>query len=305
MNITIAEVIKRDLQERIQSGRPLPTRLTLPHLAEHYRVSATPVRQAVQALLAEGFLLKQDNGRLAVSPRQSISESDVEPEAELPESSPPDWETRLVEEILTLSLQGKTPYLREEAMAKRFGVGRATLRQTFHRLAEKGLLRHIPRCGWSVRLFNEVDMRAYLTAREALEVTALDLAIPHLQRADLEKMRQGNAPNQEGENIRLDNQLHQYFIEKSGNIYIQDFFERNGLYYTFLFDFAAPEAHVMQEMAAQHRAILDALLAQDWTGAKEALAHHIRSQRPIVQQMMAALADRAAATPLPSERSPK
>jgi DNA-binding GntR family transcriptional regulator len=290
MSSTITDFITLDLMSRIQSGQAPPAKLALTHLAEHYRVSITPVRLAVNVLLKNGYLIKQKNGRLRINPAKVSSSKPSTPSASLsPELSSQDWETQLIEEILTLSLRGKAVYLREEAVAKRYEVGRTIVRQVFTRLAGKGLLRHIPRCGWCVCTFDERDMCDYLVAREALELTALELAQPHLVPADLETMLQGNLPGRLQRSARLDNRLHQYLIEKSGNAYIRDFFDRHGLYYTFLFDFAAPEAHVMDEMAVQHRAILSALLAQDWVQARIALSHHIRSQRPVVKQLMEAL----------------
>lgn len=292
MNQTITDFIREDLKGRIQTDHALPTKLTLPHLAEHYRVSLTPVRLAVNALLAEQVLLKQPNGRLQVNPAKAASDTACAPASEAPRpASRRDWEAVFVREILRESLRGQGAYLREEAMAQRFGIGRTVLRQAFHRLAGKGLLTHIPRRGWQVRTFDEADMRAYLIAREALELTALELARPHLIAADLERMLAGNAPDSAGANPHLDNNLHRYFIEKSGNAYIQDFFDRHGLYYTVLFDFAAPEAHVMNEMASQHREILTALLANDWTRAREALAEHIRAQHPVVKRLMERIAE--------------
>jgi DNA-binding GntR family transcriptional regulator len=84
----------------------------------------------------------------------------------------------------------------------------------------------------------------------------------------------------------LNNNLHSYWIKLSGNRYIIDFFERQALYYTTLFDYAAPEAHVVEEMAGQHREILEALIDERWGDAKKALVRHIRDQKPIVQQLM-------------------
>jgi DNA-binding GntR family transcriptional regulator len=85
---------------------------------------------------------------------------------------------------------------------------------------------------------------------------------------------------------RLDNDLHAYFVEKADNPYIRDFFERHGAYYTSVFDFAAPETCLVSEMAEQHRAILDALIARDWAGARAALSRHIRAQRPTVKNLL-------------------
>jgi DNA-binding GntR family transcriptional regulator len=193
---------------------------------------------------------------------------------------------RLTEDIVRRSLRGSSEFLREEAIAQQMGVGRTVLRQAFNRLAGKGLLEHIPRRGWRVRVFDEKDMIAYLEARESLERLALLLAAPHLQAADLEAMLAGNTPASPDDVPRLNNDLHAYLITKSSNPYIQDFFARHGPYWAALFDFAAPETHVLREVADQHRTILMALLNKKWDVAEKALSQHIRAQRVIVRQLM-------------------
>jgi DNA-binding GntR family transcriptional regulator len=100
-------------------------------------------------------------------------------------------------------------------------------------------------------------------------------------------MLAGNPAVHGGQSPRLDNRLHGYLISKSGNRYIQNFFSQyTATYFTLLFDFAAPEAHVVAQMAAQHRTILEALVAQQWTRAGEALGRHIRAQRPILTRLL-------------------
>lgn len=290
MASTITSFIIRNLQERLLTGEATPADLTLGQLAAHYGVSLTPVRLAVDALVEEGVLVKRENGRLSVNPDRVPQTPPVSMEGTESFEARPDWEVRLVEAILAGSLQGATEYLREEAMAKRHGVGRTVIRQAFSRLAGKGLLEHVPRCGWRVRIFDERDMRDYLVVRETLERTALDVACPRLVAADLERMLRANTPPYPGAPVPLDNSLHRYWIERSENVYIQDFFDRHGLYYSALFDFAAPEAHQIEEMAAQHRAILTALLEGNWERAKEELTEHIRSQYPVVTRLMKQLA---------------
>jgi DNA-binding GntR family transcriptional regulator len=113
---------------------------------------------------------------------------------------------------------------------------------------------------------------------------ALELARPHLVESDLRRMLSGNVPD--GRSPRLDNDLHRYFVGKAGNTYIDDFFDRHGAYYTTLFDYAAPETHLVRTMAHQHRAILQALLEKDWTRARQALASYIRAQQPIVLELL-------------------
>lgn len=289
MSGTIATFIKEDLKARLRAGDGLPEKLTLAALSDHYQVSFTPVRQALQELIGEQVLCKGANGRMSVNSAARCGHGDNSP---LPEPPLPaaEIESALAGEIIQMSLRGETDYLREEITAERFGIGRTVLRQMLNRLAGKGLVEHLPRRGWQVRRFNEAEMIAYLQVRESLELKALELARPHIVPADLKRMLRGNRPEPGHDADRLDNYLHRYLIEKSGNRYIKEFFDRHGVYFAMLFDYAAPEANVVRTMARQHRAILRAMLRGDWPAARKSLAHHIRSQRPIVQRLLQQIA---------------
>jgi DNA-binding GntR family transcriptional regulator len=287
MSTTISDYIESDLAERIgkSSGRAIS--LTLNALSNHYGVSPTPVREAVRRLLAEGVLVRRDNGRIGVNPRARKSGSGPRHRAvgnRLPSERAHVLEAALTTEVIKKSLRGEADYLREEATAARFGVGRTAIRQAFLRLAGQGLIVHVPRCGWRVRAFDEDDLAAYLEVREVLENKALALARPHLVEADLRRMLAGNRSR--GGDPSLDNSLHRYLVEKSGNDYLREFFNRHGAYYTSLLDFAAPETRVNAAMARQHRHILRALIAQDWARARRELTRHIRAQRPIVRKLL-------------------
>jgi DNA-binding GntR family transcriptional regulator len=290
---TISQYIQRDLAGRIASRAGPPAALTITALARHYGVSFTPVREALAALVAEGTLFKQDNGRVEINPAQARRSSSTHANGTtvLPRC-PAALESALADDVIGRSLRGEEGYLREEATAARHGVGRTAIRQVFNRLAGQGLIVHVPRCGWRVRPFDAADLASYLDVRESLELKALDLARPRLEKADLERMLAGNVSG--GQAPRLDNQLHPYLVEKAENPYIRDFFERHGSYYTTLFDYAAPGARVVRAMAAQHRAILQALIDQDWPRARKLLAHHIRAQQPIVEELLQQLGRKGA-----------
>jgi len=280
----MAAYIEEDLKARIRAGSGLPEKLTLETLSRHYGVSFSPVRTAVRELIRGRFLRKHPNGRLELGVRPTGPARAVRGV-----EAPADRERRLAADALRRSLKGEAVYLREEAAARAYGIGRTVVRQVFSRLVGSGLLEHVPRKGWRVRPLRGEELDAYLEVRETLELKALDLARPRLVRADLERML---ASSEQG----LDNDLHRYLLEKSQNRYLRDFFDRHGAYFTTLFDTMA--TGVVREMAAQHRLILQALLRRDWTGAREALAHHIRCQRPVVRRMMRRLAS------LPIEKWP-
>ena len=289
----LAERIFEDLCSRIESQQGPPCRLTFSALSKHYGVSLTPVRTAVKQLVAEGYLLTLDNGRLQVSDK--LPKRDRIKRVDLSEP-PQDHEAVIRSDLIRLSLIGDSRYMREGAAAAKYGIGRTVLRPIFSRLAGQGLLEHVPRCGWRVRPFDKKDLCDFLTVRESLELAALEQARPKLENAMLQQFLEGNRG---GSNIQvggLNNNLHSYWITLSGNRYIIDFFARQAVYYTTLFDFAAPEAHVVAEMAGQHCEILQALIDDQWSTAKKALVRHIRDQKPIVQKLLEQIQNRAVRT---------
>jgi DNA-binding GntR family transcriptional regulator len=275
----LAERVYEDLSSRIESQEPLPCKLTFSALAKHYQVSLTPVRTAVKQLVSEGYLVTLDNGRLQVNDEPPAKRRTRKV---LPLEPPKDYEAIIQADIIRMSLVGDSRYIREAAAAAKYNIGRTVLRPIFSRLAGKGLLEHVPRCGWRVRTFDKNDLTDFVEMRETLELKALEKARPKLKKEVLQQFLAGNRSQGDMQMGALNNNLHSYWIKLSGNRYIIDFFERQALYYTTLFDYAAPEAHVVAEMAGQHCEILEALIDDRWTEARKALVRHIRDQKPIV-----------------------
>ena len=275
--MTLSDEIARDLPHRLRSAAAKPERLTLAFLASAYGVSATPVRQAIERLAAEGVVERLPNGRLVLARRGSKSRRRRAPSAK---ASLPLAE--IVErEVLRRSLRGDDEFLREEALAERFGVGRTRLRTVLHGLAGAGVVQHVERCGWRARPFQHQDMLAFLDVRATLELQALDLAKTRLVDADLRAFLRGNGDDAIAART-LDNGLHAYFIEKADNHYLAAFFASHGRYYARLFDFAAVDADRLEEMAGQHTEILEHLCKRRWARARVALRHHIHSQAPVL-----------------------
>jgi DNA-binding GntR family transcriptional regulator len=293
--MTFSSYIRKDLKSYIKTGDDLPFELTLTGIAEHYGVSLTPVRAAVRDLVTEHYLQKASNGRISLN-RAFIPVEPVDPTVSKP-ALPPDWRKIIARDVMLSSLRGDAGFLREEATAGRYGVSRTVIRQVFNHLVGKGFLEHVPRAGWRVRCFDEADMCAYLEVREVLELKALALAQPYLERAHLESMLAGNPIPETGKPIQLDNRIHAYLIEKANNFYLRDFFERHGEYYMLLFEHAALGAKVVAEMAEQHRAILHALIEKDWDSARQALVCHIRSQLPVMHKLLAEMAVESSSIP--------
>ena len=302
--MSISQTIHADLKNALLSRQALPCALTLKALSEHYQVSPMPVRQAVDALVAEGLLTRNGNGRLVASAVRSVSTSPVKttpsPKGKPTTSSAnanananskakPDVspEMAIRNNVIQRCLTQQTDFLREAATADDFKVGRTVVRQIFSRLAGEGLLEHVPRCGWRVRPLSETEMHEYLAVRELLELKALDLARPYFNTEELQQLLKANQPAKPENPARLDLDLHQYWIERCGNYYIQDFFKRYAGFYNALFNYAVVDNAAKTLMATEHRDIIHCLLEKDWQGARKALQVHIRDQREAVSQLIA------------------
>jgi DNA-binding GntR family transcriptional regulator len=284
--MTLAEQIEDELKTHVLSGSSPPYPLTLSGIAGYYGVSLMPVRAAVDALVEGRYLLRQDNRRLVINRQRASRKAPCRP-PERPTAASP--EEKIAKKVIHLSLLGHETFLREEAAALRFGIGRTVVRRIFSRLAGQRILEHVPRRGWRVRPFREQDMHDYLEVREALELRALELARPRFEEQRLRELLAANTP-QDGR-PRLDNRLHQYWIHLAGNRYLREFFVENGVYYQALFDRAVFNDHIVARRAAEHRRILKAILAQDWQAARDALSHHIRGQRAHVARMFRQLSE--------------
>ena len=322
--MSISQTIYTELKEALLDQQKLPCALTLNALSEHYQVSPMPVRQAIESLLAEGLLTRNDNGRLAASAdavtslnksasKKSLINKAASKNSALKKSASkkialkktgasnrkqqktlesnkqnaaPSLDMAIRNNVIQRCFSQQEDFLREAATAEAFDVGRTVVRQIFSRLAGEGLLTHVPRCGWRVRPLSEAEMHEYLAVRELLELKALDLARPHFNAEELQQLLEANQPAKRKKPARLDLDLHQYWITRCGNYYIQDFFSRYGGFYNALFNYAAVDSKAKTLMATEHRDIIHCLLNEDWRGARKALQVHIRDQREAVSQMI-------------------
>jgi DNA-binding GntR family transcriptional regulator len=76
----------------------------------------------------------------------------------------------------------------EEQLTRRLGISRAPLREALRRLAEQGLVEHVPRRGVRVATLSDRDVQELYDVRDVLERHAIGAALP-LRDADLAGLR--------------------------------------------------------------------------------------------------------------------
>ncbi|WP_299470218.1 FCD domain-containing protein [uncultured Gimesia sp.] len=282
--LTLTNYIKADLIARLSREELRPESLTLAALSDHYRVSVTPIYHAINELIDEGYLYREKSRRLNVN-QDKIG--DAKTAALSPQPAPPeDHFRRITEDLLAISLEGESLFLREATSAEKYGISRSSLRNIFNRLAGDGVLEHVPRRGWKLRSFNQHDLDAFIEVRVDLELKALELAKGRLDPQVLQKILAGNqVPQTDEEPLQIDNSLHEYLIKQSDNYYIISFFDRHGRYFDLLFLWESNVREAAIQEIQQHQRILTALLNEDWTTAREELEFHLRSNHPVLSQL--------------------
>ena len=262
--MSIQQYIEDDLEQKILSGKNIPEKLTLEFLSQHYKVSTRPVRLALKSLLDKKILLKQDNSRLFANPKKLLA---VAP--------PTNFYQIILDDLVKQSLKGaeKEVYLREEELAEKYGLSRTPIRSILHEISATGLIQHHKRIGWTLIPFSLEDYSQFANTRALLEVYALEVSCEFLDRIKIEDYLKENFKDKNGE-YHLNNDFHQYIIDKSHNRYVQDFFIR---YQPFFKLFILKEDNVAEAKKACefHQEILKSILAKNWSSAKKNLKEHI------------------------------
>lgn len=285
--MTWTEYIRDDLRQKIASGKDVPDRLTINFLSEHYEVSPTPVRLAINELVDEAYLIRKSNGRIELNPNK-MGSGKGRPPRKLPKP-PEDYYTRIADDLVERSFKGQKLELEPAAVAEDYGISQTMVRQIFNRLAGIGLLKHLPRRGWELVPFDRKLLDDFLQVREALELLALELAMPRMDRAELQRIYDNNYFDEETDSLRHDNSLHDYIIRCCDNHFVSNFMERYGQYYHILLNWETqdPESRRAVIKATQeHRYILEAILAGDLAESKRRLSLHIHN--PDFHHMMSA-----------------
>ncbi len=192
------EKIGAALREGIGDGRlPPGTVLQEAPLAELFRASRSPVRQALEALLAAGLLSRHDGRGLVVGDgRAPLLRQPLDPAALL--GRPADdfqrvwaWQ-RLHDEVERLLVRACVLgrfRVNEAELASHYAISRTVARDVLVRIQLSGILDKTERAHWVTVPLDEARVRHLYALRVLLEGAALAEAAPSIPAAVLAEMR--------------------------------------------------------------------------------------------------------------------
>jgi len=204
--------------------------------------------------------------------------------------------------VLTRKLPGGSLVV-EGRLAEQLEISRTPIREAILRLAAEGLLIKQGSRSYAVRRVQAVEFFQALKVRELIEGEAVELAIGRVPQPLLQAMRDevvalGREEVQNEAHWEMDDRLHLLFPEALNNgVMVRIIRELRRA--TRLFELTSPSGRVARD-AAEHLAILDAVLEGSVRRARAAMVTHLRN---VAAEMLDVMSGRDAAAPKRRSRS--
>ncbi len=186
---------------------------------------------------------------------------------------------RLKQEIWNQVYQHGTK-LRQEHLAKEYGVSRTPILRVLERLTAENILEYVPRRGFFVKRLSLDEMLNIFALREVLDGAAAKACALHASDEDIEEIRQFFAKFQgkwssdlEQEYVIVDQQFHSRLTKLSGNKLLQ---EINDSFSINQFSYQKGLMRPPIETLAEHQSIIHAIVERDPLKAQLLAMEHIQ-----------------------------
>lgn len=166
----------------------------------------------------------------------------------------------------------------EQQLAAQLSISRTPMREALMQLAGEGLLVRGESRSYTVRRVTTAEFFQTMQVREVLELQAITLAAGNISRETVADLRRRSVAATRGPRNRqalwsLDDELHRLFAEASGNAVLATMIE-SARRTTRLFEISYPFQRATRD-AAEHVAILDALVRSGAPAARRAMRAHL------------------------------
>jgi DNA-binding GntR family transcriptional regulator len=194
--------------------------------------------------------------------------------------------------------------LGEVALARSLGISRGPLREALGQLAAEGLVTIVPRRGAVVKRLTHQEFIDAYQVREALESLAIRLAVPRLgegEKAELHRMsddmERAAGAGDTDRFFEINRRFHAKLVQASGNQKLEEVHGQLVAQMGRLMKQSVELRGGMQQSAAEHRAILEAVDAGDPARAARLVEEHIE----VPQRMLRSFAGQSIFKPQPDQ----
>ena len=183
-------------------------------------------------------------------------------------------------EIMAGEISSNQP-VREQNLAKRFGVSRNSVRDALLQLSQEGVLIYSPNCGVRVSSPpNRKESRLYARLRREIEIHSLEITLSSWTKEDdcnlnrLQHILSGACEQQDLKVItETDLAMHRYWVSKASKE-----LESVWLGITVRMLIAYSQLDNYMQCSLEHAAIVEAIARRDLSAAKKAVELNIRSK---------------------------
>lgn len=268
-------------EQGLAEGDRLPERT----LAERFRVSRSPVREALRMLARTGAVLPLEKGGFAVQASNPLS---------IARSNPAGDDDPVYFAIAEDRLSGQLPErVTENYLIRRYGLSRGHLSKLLRRMASEGWLERLPGHGWGfapVLAAASTVEQSYLFRLE-IEPAALLQPTFVLDRPAIERCRKqqmallagGLASASPAQLFECNSLLHETVIQCSGNLFFHDALKRINRLRRLIAYRRISSRPLGESQCGEHIRILELLLDGEREKAAFELRQHLElaRRRPI------------------------
>jgi len=209
--------------------------------------------------------------------------------------------TRIEEAIVQGTFKGGEK-LNEAKLCRALGVSRGSVREALRELEASGVLVSVPYRGTFVKEWTPRSVWELYTLRSSLEEFSIELAVERASEEDLrdldllvQTMHEAAQADDAAQLVEIDLQFHQHLHQLTGHRLLQAVLQglagQTRMFIIATKAFYSPFAS-LEEAAASHDPIVDALRARDPHAARNAIREHIKAVgERYVEQLEAAESD--------------
>lgn len=172
--------------------------------------------------------------------------------------------------------------LNERELVETIGVSRTPIREALNRLEKESLVTIIPQRGAFVGAITVKVINDIYQLREIIEPEVVAMVTPIFPAASLERLRQAFlelGPEDYDRLATLDNELHCLIMDSMGNDFLNQVMANMYAQNERIRFRSNRLPQRVQEAVDEHLTIIEAMLARDPAGAREAMLTHLANSR--------------------------